>query len=187
MQFFTDVVIGFRKQNKRRSLGPLFEGAGTAIAVTGGVSCVKDGTPSEPPHGGPPPSKREARPQLSTVNCPLKKHPKRVLFLMHCERATKRIQNPNGFILQNGFNFLFKKRFHFNDMFKTLSNSPTNWDLFNQVKWIVYSKTKGFPRAGFSVTFPLSIISSFPPGIIIALCTLKRPKLSYADNITISL
>ena len=49
------------------------------------------------------------------------------------------------------------------------------------------SKTKGFPRAGFSFTFPLSIISSFPPGIIIALCTLKRPKMSYADNITISL
>ena len=111
-----------------------------------------------------------------------------------CERATKRIQNPNGFILQNGFTFLengftffAKNGFKFNDMFKTLSNSPTNWDLFNQVKWIVYSKTKGFPRAGFSFTFPLSIISSFPPGIIIALCTLKRPKLSYADNITISL
>jgi len=62
-----NVVIGFRKQNKRRSLGPLFEGAGTAIAVTGGVSCVKDGTPSEPPYGGPPPSKREARPQMYSL------------------------------------------------------------------------------------------------------------------------
>ena len=61
------VVIGFRKQNKRRSLGPRFEGAGTAIAVTGGVSCVKDGTPSEPPYGGPPPSKREARPQMYSL------------------------------------------------------------------------------------------------------------------------
>ena len=50
-----------------------------------------------------------------------------------------------------------------------------------------YSKTKGFPCAGLNFTFPLSIISSFPSGIIIALCTQKRHKLSYADNITISL
>jgi hypothetical protein len=35
-----------------------------------------------------------------------KNHPKKDGFL--CERATKRIQNPDGFILQNGFTFLQK-------------------------------------------------------------------------------
>ena len=56
-----NVVIPFRKQKRKQDLGPLREGAGTAQAVTGGVSYLNYDTPSDLAIARPPPSEREAR------------------------------------------------------------------------------------------------------------------------------
>ena len=48
-----------------------------------------------------------------------------LLSLLKCERAMKRIQNPNGFILQNGFTFYRKwVRFFCKKMGARVSDAP---------------------------------------------------------------
>ena len=60
---------------KQSPPGPLFEGAVMANAVTGGVSCLKNDTPSVCPCGQPPPSLREARLRLRIFDTPLRMTP----------------------------------------------------------------------------------------------------------------